>query len=79
MLSSVQGFHCVLCLRAEDLTRPGVASLTPIVLLLNPKRGFKIKLHSTGLGQVGNSQPATFQPEQIRELARKYKLYITGE
>ena len=78
-----QGFHCVLCLCAEDLTRPGVASLTPIVLLLNPKRGFKIKLHSAPghihVGQMGNNQPATFQPEQIRELGRKYKLYITGE
>ena len=78
-----QGFHCVLCLHAEDLTRPGVASLTPIVLLLNPKRGFKIKLHSAPghihVGQMGNNQPATFQPEQIRELGRKYKLYITGE
>ena len=78
ILCSLQGFHCVLCLRAEDLTRPGVGSLTPIVLLINPRKGFKIKLHA-GLGQVGNSQPASYHPEQIRELGRKYKLYITGE
>ena len=57
-----QGFHCVLCLRAEDLTRPGVASLTPIVLLLNPKQGFKITTQCSTTQTTQCSRTYTCRP-----------------
>ncbi len=37
----LQGYHCVLCLRHDELAKAGVASLHPIVLVLSAATRFK--------------------------------------
>ncbi|XP_064407637.1 uncharacterized protein LOC135352372 isoform X2 [Halichondria panicea] len=71
-----QGYHCVLCLRHDELIKPGVASLHPIVLILAPQSRFK------GFRDPPNpavKKSPVLEYQYITRLSRKLEGLVSGE